>query len=153
MATRRVSLALLATACVLLLSTVAHVQAKTIQVGGPYRLSPWGPLTIKWKCPPIETGDKLVFKWTQRSDIRQFKIDVTDPTTFAQAKYWAQCKTSKATTTLKKASKSGTYTYHVTANDHFNLMFASGVGNMCKRGQRFQSPNPKCTTSAGCIGI
>ncbi|CAI7823565.1 unnamed protein product [Closterium sp. NIES-54] len=59
MATRRVSLALLATACALLLSTVAQVQAKTIQVGGPYRLSPWGPLTIKWKCPPIEVGDKL----------------------------------------------------------------------------------------------
>ncbi|CAI5531943.1 unnamed protein product [Closterium sp. Naga37s-1] len=127
--------------------------AKTIQVGGPYRLSPWGPLTIKWKCPPIEVGDKLVFKWTQRSDIHQFITQYTDPTTFTQPKYWAQCKTSKATKTLKKASKSGSYTYTVSKDDHFNLMFASGVGNMCKRGQRFQSPIPKCTNSAGCIGL
>ncbi|CAI7790821.1 unnamed protein product, partial [Closterium sp. NIES-53] len=132
---------------------VAQVQAKTIQVGGPYRLSPWGPLTIKWKCPPIEVGDKLVFKWTQRSDIHQFVTQYTDPTTFTQPKYWAQCKISKAAKTLKKASKSGSYTYTVSKDDHFNLMFASGVGNMCKRGQRFQSPVPKCTNSAGCIGL
>ncbi|CAI5948771.1 unnamed protein product [Closterium sp. NIES-64] len=130
----------------------ARRQAKKIQVGGPYRLSPWGPLTIKWKCPPIETGDKLVFKWTQRSDIRLFVTQYTDPTTFTQPKNWAQCKTSKATT-LKKASKSGSFTYTVSADDHFNLMFASGVGNMCKRGQRFMSPIPKCTTSSGCIGV
>ncbi|GJP54597.1 hypothetical protein CLOM_g13669 [Closterium sp. NIES-68] len=153
--TARVSLALVATISVLvLLSTVEQVQAKKVYVGGYLRYSPWGPLTLKWKCPPIKTGDQLIFVWRQRSDIVQFIIDITATPLGAPAQNWAQCKTSKATRVLAKPSRSGVFVYTLTDKDRNNLMFASSVGNMCKRGQRFQSPVPTCSSNAGdpCVG-